>query len=84
MRSLPRDSLVQESRKTVDEQRGAIAVQTERLSELTSQLQSINASLPRLLSELQEFARRPAETPVRAGGNSESSSRRSPWWRFNP
>ena len=77
-------SLVQESRKTVDDQRAAIAEQTEGLSELTNQLQTINASLPRLLSDLQEVARRPVEAPVRAGGNSESASRRSPWWRFNP
>lgn len=78
------DALVHESQKTVDKQRAAIAEQTEQLSELTNQLQSINASLPRLLSDLREFARRPLESPIRTDGNSETASRRSSWWPFNP
>ena len=78
------DSLVQESRKTVAEQRAAIAEQTAHLSELTNQLQSINASLPQLLSDLQELARQPVEAPIRTDGNSETASRRSSWWPFNP
>ena len=77
------DSLVQESRKTAIEQRAVIADQTKRLSELTNQLQTINASLPRLLSDLQEFARRPVQAPIRTDGNSETASRRSSWWPFN-
>lgn len=78
------DALVHESQKTLDKQRAAIAEQTEQLSELTNQLQSINASLPRLLSDLQEFARKPLESPIRTDGNSETASRRSSWWPFNP
>lgn len=77
------DSLVQESRKTAIEQRVVIADQTKRLSELTAQLQTINASLPRLLSDLQEFVRRPVQAPIRTDGNSETASRRSSWWPFN-
>ena len=78
------DSLVRESREAVGPQRVAITEQTERLSELTSQLQSIHASLPHLLSGLQDFAHQLVAESVRAGGNSETAPRRSPWWPFNP
>ena len=77
------NSLVLESRRTIDEQRATIAEQTERLSEITNQLQSISSSLPLLLSDLQEFAHRTVEAPIRTDGNSESASRRSSWWPFN-
>ena len=78
------DSILQENRKTVDAQRAAIAEQTARLSELTDQLQSISSLLPRLLSDLHEFAHRSVQAPVRTDGNSETASRRSSWWPFNP
>ena len=77
------DSLVQESRKTINEQRAVIADQTKRLAELTNQLQTINASLLRLLSDIQEFLRRPVQPPIRTVGNSEPASRRPSWWPFN-
>ena len=77
------DSLVQESRKAVDTQRTAIAEQTERLGHLTTELQSINASIPRLLSDLQDLANQLVQQTVRAGGNSHTVSRRWTRWPFN-
>ena len=77
------DSLVQESRKTVDTQRSAIAEQTERLGQLTTELQSINASIPRLLSRVQDLANELVREPIRTGGNSDTAPRRWPRWPFN-
>ena len=77
------DSLVQESRKAVDTQRTAIAEQSERLSQLSTELQSINASIPRLLSDLQDLANQLVQRTARAGGNSDTVRRRWTRWPFN-
>lgn len=76
------DTLVQESQKAVGAQRTATVEQTERLGELTSELQSINASIPRLLSNLQSLGRQLNQEPVPAGGNSDTVARRWTRWPF--
>ena len=76
------DSLLKESREAVGAQHTAIAQQTVTLSELTSQLQSINASLPHLRSDFQGVADQLVAESVRAGGSAETSPRRWPRWPF--